>query len=73
MSSPADGLAAGWQDEPPLEGASPPEGGGHFVSLLSGEASAAGGAGGQDEDHSYAADLNLDQIVAATSGGSRGA
>ena len=68
MSRPADDLAAGRQDEPPLEGASPPEGGGHFVSLLSGEAPAARGAGRQDEDRSFAADLNLDQIVAAIAG-----
>ena len=68
MTRPADDLAAGRQDPPPLAGASPPEGGGHFVSLLTGEAPAARGAGIQDEDRSYASDLNLDQIVAAIAG-----
>ena len=68
MTRPADDLAAGRQDPPPLAGASPPEGGGHFVSLLTGEAPAARGAGFQDEDRSYASDLNLDQIVAAIAG-----
>ena len=68
MTRPADDLAAGRQDPPPLAGASPPEGGGHFVSLLTGEAPAAGGAGIQDEDRSFASDLNLDQIVTAIAG-----
>jgi DNA mismatch repair protein MutS len=68
MTRPADDVAAGRQDQPPLADASPPEGGGHFVSLLSGEAPAAGGAGRQQEDHPYAPDLNLDQIVAAIAG-----
>ena len=68
MTRPADDLAPGRQDPPPLAGASPPEGGGHFVSLLTGEAAAARGAGFQDEDRSYASDLNLDQIVAAIAG-----
>ncbi len=43
-------------------------GGGHFPSLLSEEASAARGTGEQDEDRSFARDLNLDQIVAAIAG-----
>ena len=46
----------------------PPEGGGHFPSLLFAEATAARGAGEQDEDRSFAPDLNLDQIVAAIAG-----
>ncbi|HEY1323696.1 MAG TPA: hypothetical protein VGF32_25790, partial [Streptosporangiaceae bacterium] len=49
-------------------GASPHEGGGHFLGLLSEEESAAPRAGEQDEDRSYARDLNLDQIVAAIAG-----
>ena len=36
--------------------------------MLTGEAPAARGAGIQDEDRSYASDLNLDQIVAAIAG-----
>ena len=68
MSRPADDLAAGRLDQPPLEGASPPDGGGPFVSLLGGEAPAALGAGRQDEDRSFASDVNLDQIVAAVAG-----
>ena len=68
MTGPADELAAGRQDPPPLGGAPPPEGGGPFVSLLCGEAPAARGAGRQDEDRSFASDLNLDQIVAAIAG-----
>ncbi len=93
MTRPADGLAAGRQDQPPLAGGPPasssraapdgraggvpprllqagvsPSEGGYFPSLLSGEAPAAQGAGGQDEDRSFASDLNLDQIVAAIAG-----
>lgn len=43
-------------------------GGGHFPSLLFEPAPATAGAGEQDQDLSYARDLNLDQIVAAISG-----
>ena len=68
MTGPAGELAAGRQDPPPPGGALPREGGGPFVSLLCGEAPAAGGAGRQDEDRSFASDLNLDQIVAAIAG-----
>jgi DNA mismatch repair protein MutS len=68
MTRPADDLAAGRQDQPPLEGASPPEASGPFISLLCGEAPAALEAGRQDEDRSFASDLNLDQIVAAIAG-----
>jgi DNA mismatch repair protein MutS len=50
----------------PEPGAAPPGGGDRFPSLLSGEPPAA--AGEQDEDRSFAADLNLDQIVAAVAG-----
>ena len=39
-----------------------------FPSLLSVEPQAAGAPGEQDEDRSFAADLNLDQIVAAIAG-----
>ena len=41
---------------------------GRFPSLLSEEPSAARGAGEQDQDRSFARDLNLDQIVAAVAG-----
>ena len=95
MTRPADGRAAGRQDQPPLAGdspassnsaarpdspeggapsgrpqagVSPPAGSGHFSSLLCSEAPAALGAGRQDEDRSFARDLNLDQIVAAVAG-----
>ncbi len=63
-----DGREGGAPSGLPQAGVSPPEGGGHFVSLLSGEAPAALGAGRQDEDRSFASDLNLDQIVAAIAG-----
>jgi DNA mismatch repair protein MutS len=43
-------------------------GGGHFPSLLFEQALTAPGAGEQDEDRSYARDLNLDQIVVAIAG-----
>ncbi len=47
-------------------GAAAPEGRPRFPSLLFEQASAAPGGGEQDGDRSYARDLNLDQIVAAT-------
>ena len=63
-----DGREGGAPSRLPRAGASPPEGGGHFLSLLFEEAPAAWGAEGQDEDRSFASDLNLDQIVAAIAG-----
>ena len=62
MTGPPDGFAAERQEQPP------PGGGGHFLSLLFEEAPAARGTEGQDEDRSFASDLNLDQIVAAIAG-----
>ncbi len=64
----ADSREGGLPSRLPRAGASPSEGGGHFLSLLFEEASAAGGAEGQDEDRSFASDLNLDQIVTAIAG-----
>ena len=49
-------------------GVSPPGDSGHFSSLLCSEAPAALGAGRQDQDRSFARDLNLDQIVAVVAG-----
>jgi DNA mismatch repair protein MutS len=46
----------------------PPGGGGPFPSLLFEDAQVAGAVRGPDEDSSVAADLNLDQIVAAIAG-----
>jgi hypothetical protein len=63
-----DGREAGAPSRLPQADASPPEGGGHFLSLLFEEAPAARGAEGRDEDRSFASDLNLDQIVAAIAG-----
>jgi DNA mismatch repair protein MutS len=45
-----------------------PGGRDHFLSLLSEEPPADRAAGEEDEDRSYARDLNLDQIVAAIAG-----
>jgi DNA mismatch repair protein MutS len=75
--SPAvDGTAvvprAGWEDgrqSHPAQLASSPCGGdGHFPSLLAEGARAAGAVARQDEDRSFAADLNLDRIVMAVAG-----
>ncbi len=52
----------------PLAGLPAPDGNGPFPSLLFAEAQAAGAAREQDEDRSFAADLNLGQIVAAIAG-----
>ena len=49
---------------PQLVGVSPQGGDGPFASLLFEEAQAARGVSERDEDRSFAADLNLDQIVA---------
>ncbi len=49
---------------PQLAGVSPPGGDGPFASLLFDQAQAARGVSELDEDRSFAADLNLDQIVA---------
>jgi DNA mismatch repair protein MutS len=49
-------------------GAAPPEGGSHSSSLLFQEAPSAEDASEQDEDRSFAPDLNLDQIVATIAG-----
>ena len=49
-------------------GALPPDGGTPSPSLLFATAPPARGAGEQDEDRSFARDLNLDQIVAAVAG-----
>jgi DNA mismatch repair protein MutS len=46
----------------------PSEGGAHRPSLLFQQAPSAWGVGERDEDRSFAADLNLDQIVAAVAG-----
>ncbi len=54
MTGPPHDLAAARQDQ--------------LLSLLFEEAPAARGAEGQDEDRSFASDLNLDQIVAAIAG-----
>jgi DNA mismatch repair protein MutS len=51
-----------------LAGSSRSDGGGPFSSLLFEEAQAAAAVREQDEDRSFAADLNLDQIVAAIAG-----
>jgi DNA mismatch repair protein MutS len=45
-----------------------PDGSGGVPSLLCEKAQAAGAVGERDEDRSFAADLNLDQIVAAIAG-----
>ena len=63
----------GWEGDvssrrPRLAGSSPSDGGGPFSSLLFEEAQAAAAIREQDEDRSFAADLNLDQIVAAIAG-----
>ena len=53
----------------PQPAAPRPDGNGRFPGLLFAEAQPAGATGEQDEDRSFAADLNLDQIVAAIAGG----
>jgi DNA mismatch repair protein MutS len=63
MASPASS-----REPSPPAGTSPPEGGGWFPSLLTGEPRATGAAGAQQGDRSFAADLNIDQIVAAIAG-----
>jgi DNA mismatch repair protein MutS len=52
----------------PLAGVSPPGGDGRFPGLLVENAQTAGAAGQQDEDATFAVDLNLGQIVAAVAG-----
>jgi DNA mismatch repair protein MutS len=63
-----DGREGGVPSRLPRAGASPSEGGGHFLSLLFEKGPTARGAEGKDEDRSFAPDLNLDQIVAAIAG-----
>src|SRR6266568_4916 len=63
MTRAAPDPGSGWQ-----AGAATPDGGAPFPSLLFQQAPAVPGTGEQDEDRSYARDLNLDQIVAAIAG-----
>jgi DNA mismatch repair protein MutS len=53
--------------QPPAD-APPPQQGDGFPSLLAGEPQAGGTAGAREGDQSFAADLNIDQIVAAVAG-----
>jgi DNA mismatch repair protein MutS len=52
----------------PQPGTSPRDDGDHFPGLLFDRPQAANAVKGQDDDRSYAADLNFDQIVAAIAG-----
>jgi len=52
----------------PQSAVSPPDGDGRFRGLLFADARSAGAAGEQGEERSFAADLNLDQVVAAVAG-----
>jgi DNA mismatch repair protein MutS len=64
--------AGSWDDgahaHRPKASISLPVGAGRFGSLLTREPRANGAAGPPDEDRAFAADLNLDQIVAAVAG-----
>ena len=63
MTNAAYDPASGWQ-----VGAATPDVGARFSSLLFAQPPPAPGTGEQDQDRSYARDLNLDQIVAAIAG-----
>jgi len=66
-----DGRDDGPPSLQPQPGASPAETG-HYPSLLSEDGPAPRGAGEQDDDRSFARDLNLDQIVAVIAGDREG-
>jgi len=66
MTRPASDVAAG-QHQPQAD-VPPADGGGRSPSLLFAAAPPTWGTEGQDEDRSFARDLNLDQIVATVAG-----
>ena len=69
MGPRASGWAAGGMpSHRPQSAVSPPDGDGRFRGLLFADARSAGAAGEQGEERSFAADLNLDQVVAAVAG-----
>jgi DNA mismatch repair protein MutS len=63
-----DGSEGGVPSGQAQPGISPADGGGRFPSLLFEQAQAAGAVREQEEDRSFAADLNFGQIVAAIAG-----